>query len=152
MSERKGNIDNRKEENETSLINGSKSIKLLFFIALLIVLAIVDLIVNNFRGIAIHAMLGLLIILDLFLLIDIKNIALRQHFLRKENEDISDQMERTKFGILKLVTGEKIESTFIIPRYKSSDYIDKTNNATYHSDKVVGFQILEKNTATQIGY
>jgi|GEM_PF-6565692 len=152
MSERKENIEITKEKSETLLRSGNKSIKLLFFVSLVIVLALVDVVVNNFKGIGIYAMLGILIILDLLLLIHLKNIALRQNLLRIENENISDQIERTKFGILKLVTGEKIESTFIIPKYKTSDYIDKTNNATYHSDKVVGFQILEKNNATQIGY
>jgi DMSO/TMAO reductase YedYZ heme-binding membrane subunit len=108
MSERKEIIDTEKQKNETSLINGSKSIKLLFFVSMVIVCALVDLVVNNSKEIAIYAMLGILILLDLFLLIHLKNIALKQNFLRIENENISDQMERTKFGILKLVTGEKI--------------------------------------------
>lgn len=139
------NIDNvKKEEYKTSLRNCGKIVKLLFFVSLVIVLALVDLVLHKFKGVAIYLVLGILILLAYILLISLKNIVLRQKFLKMEIEDSSDELERTKFGILKLVTGEKIESTFILPKYRSSNYIDSTNNTIYHSDQVVGFQILER--------
>lgn len=61
-------------------------------------------------------------------------------FVQDNIADIEDKESRTQKGILTLVTGEKIDSTFILPKYKSFDYRDIKNDAVYHYDKVVGFK------------
>lgn len=72
--------------------------------------------------------------------IDTMNLVKKIKFVQEDIADIENEESRTQKGILTLVTGEKIESTFILPKYKSSDYRDIKNDAVYHYDKVVGFK------------
>ncbi|WP_419871043.1 hypothetical protein [Chryseobacterium sp. CT-SW4] len=72
--------------------------------------------------------------------IETMKIVKKIRFVQDDITDLEDEENRTQKGILTLVTGEKIESTFIRPKYKSNDYRDIKNDAVYHYDKVVGFK------------
>jgi hypothetical protein len=72
--------------------------------------------------------------------INTMNIVKKIRFVQDDITKLEDEESRTQKGILTLVTGEKIESTYILPKYKSFDYRDIENNAVYHYDKVVGFK------------
>lgn len=82
------------------------------------------------------------LIWPLFLLKKIESIRKQKILAEIEIENYEDEERRTTQGILKLVTGADIKSTFITPKYKDDPYRDIDNNSIYYMDKIVGFERL----------